>query len=87
MVRSSRDREEHLPFPYMESSRHKNGDKLRQSVRARQYMDIAQAVDHQHTKDSGWQEFAKILHKGRCFSFFIKDGKRQEAREHRSCDI
>ena len=52
-----------------------------------QYMDIAQAVDHQHTKDSGWQEFAKILHKGRFFLFFIKDGKRQEAREHRSCDI
>lgn len=75
---SSSDGEEHLPFPYMENSGHKNGDKLRESVCARQDMDIAQAVDHQHTKDSGWQESSEILHKGRRFSFFIKDGKRQE---------
>ena len=61
----------------MESSRHKNGDKLRQSVRARQYMDIAQAVEHQHTKDSGWQEFAKILHKGGCFSLKMAKGRKR----------
>ena len=70
----------------MENSGHKNGDKLRESVCARQYMDIAQAVNHQHTKDSGWQESSEILHKGRRFSFFIKDGKRQETCEHRSGD-
>lgn len=35
-------------------------------------MDIAQAVNHQHTKDSGWQESSKILHKGRRFRFSLK---------------
>ena len=70
----------------MEYSRYKNGNKLRQTVRARQYMDIAQAVNHQHPKHSGWQESSEILHKGGRFSFFIKDGKWQEAREHCSGD-
>lgn len=56
----------------MQNCRYKNGDKLRQSVRTGQYMHIAQTVDHQHAKDSGWQKFSEILHKAGVFRFSLK---------------
>ena len=82
---SSRDREEHLPFPYMECSCHNHRYKFRESVWCGHYIYISKTVNDQHTEYRRRQEFPKILHECRSCSFFTKNCKRQETCEHCPC--
>ena len=82
---SSRDREEHLPFPYMECTSHNHGYEFGKSVWCRHYIHISEAVYDKHTEYRRRQKFSEILHECRSWSFFIKNCKWQEAGEHCSC--
>lgn len=79
---SSRDREEHLPFPYMECTSHNHGYEFGKSVWCRHYIHISEAVYDKHTEYRRQQKFSEILHECRSWSFFIKNCKWQEAGEH-----
>ena len=74
--------DQHLAFPDMKTSGNDNGDQLREPMTALKDTDIFQTVDHQHTKDSRWKIFPKILDKIRCFMVFIEDDKWQKTCGH-----
>lgn len=79
---SSHDREEHLPFPYMECTSHNHGYEFGKSVWCRHYIHISEAVYDKQTEYRRRQKFSEILHECRSWSFFIKNCKWQEAGEH-----
>src|SRR5699024_4510717 len=60
--RSSRNRQQHLPFPQMEKDHCQNSQQFRYAMAPGKRTDIAQTVDHQQAKHRPGEHFPQILY-------------------------